>query len=67
MTVCDATTEEGLKDYFKSVGKATINFGTKIAGNPKRELEIARKKGSAAATKNPRAALAATPILKAQE
>ena len=28
MTVSDATIEaEGLKDFFKSVGKATVNFG----------------------------------------
>ena len=49
MTVSDATIEaEGLKDFFKSVGKATVNFGKKVANNPVR---------------NPKAALAATPDL----
>ena len=37
MTVFDATIEaEGLKDFFKSVGKATVNFGKKVANNPVR-------------------------------
>ena len=32
MTVSDATIEaEGLKDFFKSVGKATVNFGKRVA------------------------------------
>ena len=32
MTVSDATIEaEGLKDFLKSVGKATANFGKKVA------------------------------------
>ena len=40
MTVSDATIEsEGLKDFFKSVGKATVNFGKKVANNPVRALE----------------------------
>ena len=35
MTVSDATIEaEGLKDFFKSVGEATVNFGKKVANNP---------------------------------
>ena len=64
MTVSDATIEaEGLKDFFKSVGRATVNFGKKIANNPVRALEIASKIGSAAASRNPRAALSATPDL----
>ena len=43
-TVSDATIEaEGLKDFFKSVGKATVDFGKKIANNPIRTLEIASK------------------------
>ena len=64
MTVSDATIEaEGLKDFFKSVGKATHNFGKKVANNPVRTLEIASKIGSAAASRNPRAALSATPDL----
>ena len=64
MTVSDATKEaEGLKDFFKSVGKATVNFGKKIANNPVRVLESASKIGSAAASRNHKAALAATPDL----
>ena len=39
MTVSIATIEaEGLKDFFKSVGKATVNFGKKFANNPVRAL-----------------------------
>ena len=35
MTVSGATIEaEGLNDFFKSVGKATVNFGKKVANNP---------------------------------
>ena len=61
MTVSDATIEaEGLKDFFESVGKLTVNFGNKVANNPVRTLEIASKKGSAAASRNPRAAIPAT-------
>ena len=63
-TVNDATIEaDGLKDFFKSVVKATVNFGKKVANNPVRALEIASKIGSAAASGNPRAALSATPDL----
>ena len=61
MTVSDATIEaEGLKDFFKSVGRAPVNFGKKAANNPVTALEIASKIGSAAASRNPKAALAAT-------
>ena len=64
MTVSDATIEaEGLKDFFKSVGRTTVIFGKKVANNPVRALEIASKIGSAAAARNPRAALSATPDL----
>ena len=64
MTVSDATIEaEGLKDFFKSVGRATVNFEKKVANNPVKALEIASKIGSAAASRNPRAALSATPDL----
>ena len=64
MTVSDATIEaEGLQDFFKNVGRATIKFGKKVANNLVRALEIASKIGSAAASKNPRAALSATPNL----
>ena len=62
MILSDATIEaEGLKDFFKSVGKATINFGKKVANNPLRALEIASKIGDAAGTRNSKAVLAATP------
>ena len=52
-----------MKDFFKIVGKAIVNFGKKVANNPVRALEIASKIGCAAATRNPRAVLAATPEL----
>ena len=64
MTVSDATIEaEGLKDFFKSVGKATVDFEKKVANNQVKALERASKIGSAAASRNPRAALSATPDL----
>ena len=64
MTVSDATIEaEGLKDFYKTVGTATANFGKKVANIPVRALEIASKIGGAAAYRNPRAALSATPDL----
>ena len=64
MTVSDATIEAGgLIDFFKSVGKATVNFGKKVANNPVRGLEIASKIESAGASRNPKAALGATPDL----
>ena len=64
MTASDATIEaEGLKDFFKSVGKATVNFRKKVANNPVGALEIASKIGRAAASRNPRAAFSATPNL----
>ena len=64
LTVSDATIgAEALKNNFKSVGRATVNFAKKVANNPVRALEIAIKIGSAAACRNPRAALSATPDL----
>ena len=40
MTVSDATIEaEGLKDFFKSVGSATVYFGKKVANNQIRALK----------------------------
>ena len=64
LTVSDATIEaELMKDIFKSVGRVTVNFAKKVANNPVRALEIASKIGSAAASRNPRAALSATPDL----
>ena len=52
-----------MKDFFKSVGRATVNFGKKVANNPVRALEKVSKIESAAASRNPRAALSATPDL----
>ena len=64
MTVSDATIEaEGLNDIFKSVGKATISFGNKVANKPVRALVIESKIGVAAASRNPRATLSNTPDL----
>ena len=64
MTVSDATIEaEGLKDFFKSFGKTAVNFGKQVAIDPVRVSEIASKIGSAAASRNPRATLSATPDL----
>ena len=64
MTVSDATIEtERLKDFFKSVDKATVNFGKKAANNPVRALELASRIQSATASRNPRIALSATPDL----
>ena len=61
MTVCDATREaKVLKVFFKNLGRATVYFGKKVANNPVRALEIASKIGSAATSRNPRAALSAT-------
>ena len=64
MTVSDATiAAERLKDFFRSVGKATVNFGKKVANNPVKGLVTARKIGSAAASRKPRAAFSATIVL----
>ena len=53
MTVSDATIEaEGLKDFSKSFGRATVNFGKKVANSPVRAVETASKIGSAAASRN---------------
>ena len=44
LTVSDATIEaEGLKYFFKSVVKATVNLRKKVANNPVRALAIASK------------------------
>ena len=66
MTVSDKTIEaEGLKDFFKHVGKAALkatkSVGKKVLANPGRALEIGAQIGAAAASRNPKAALAATP------
>ena len=64
MTLSVATIEaEALKDFLKSVSKATLNFGKKVANSPLRAFEMANKIGSASASRNPRSALSATPNL----
>ena len=64
IAVSDATIEaEGVKDFFESVGQATVKFGKKVANNPVRALEIASKIGSTVASRNPRTALLATAVL----
>ena len=64
LTFSDATIQaEGLKDFFKSARRAAVNFRKKVANNPVRALELASKIGSAAASRNSRAALTATPDL----
>ena len=61
MIVSDNTIEaEGLKDFFKGVGKAAKSFGKKVINNPGRALEIAATVGQAAASRKPSQALAAT-------
>ena len=52
VTVSGAIIEaEGLKDFFERFGRATVNFGKKVANNPVRALEIASKIGSAPLTR----------------
>ena len=63
MTISDATIEpEELKDFFKSVVKQQLTL-EKNAYNPVSALEIASKIEGAAASRNPRDALSATPDL----
>ena len=45
------------------MGRAAVNFEKKYANNPSRGLEIASRIGNAAATRNPKATIAATPEL----
>ena len=52
-----------MKDFFKNFDRATVNFGKKVANNPVRALEMTSIIGSASASRNPRAALSATPDL----
>ena len=60
--VSDQTIEaEGLKDFFRGVGKVAKNVGKKILNNPTRALEIATKLGTAAATKTPRLVASTAP------
>ena len=44
MTVSDATIDaEGFKDFFRSVGKTTVDVGKKVAKNPVRAFKRASK------------------------
>ena len=62
MTVSDKTIEaEGLKDFFRHLGKAAKSVGKKVLANPGRALEIGAQIGAATASRNPKVALAATP------
>ena len=59
MTILGAAIKaEGLKDFSKSVGKATVNIGKKFLFNPTGVLEIEKRR--ATATKNTLATLAAS-------
>ena len=50
MTVSDKTIEaEGLKDFFKHLGKAAKSVGKKVLANQGRALEIGAQLGAAAA------------------
>ena len=66
MIVSDNTIQaEGLGDFFKNLGKASSRAVKKLATdtlkNPARFLEIGANVATAAATKNPKAALSALP------
>ena len=46
MNLSEATTQdEGLRDFIKNVGEATINFEKKVPNNPITALEISSKIG----------------------
>ena len=66
MTVSDNTIEaEGLGSFFKNLGKISAKAGKKLATNalknPARFLEIGAKVATAAASRNPKAALSTLP------
>ena len=66
MTVSDNTIKaEGLGSFFKNLGKISARAGRKLATNvlknPGRALEITSNIATAAATKNPKAALSTLP------
>ena len=66
MTVSDNTIKaEGLGSFFKYLGKISAKAGKKLATNvlknPGRALEITSNIATAAATKNPKAALSTLP------
>ena len=66
MLVSDNTIQaEGLGKFFKNLGKASAKAGKKLAtnvlNNPGRALEIGANIGSAAISRNPKAALSTIP------
>ena len=66
MTVSDNTIKaEGLSSFFKNLGKISAKAGKKLATNvlknPARALEISANVATAAASRNPKAALSALP------
>ena len=66
MTVIDNTIKaEGLSSFFKNFGKFSAKAGKKIAANvlknPGRALEIGANVATAAASRNPKAALSSLP------
>jgi len=66
MLVSDNTIKaEGLGKFFKNLGKASAKAGKKLAtnvlNNPGRALEIGANIGSAAVSRNPKAALSTIP------
>ena len=66
MLVSDNTIKaEGLGKFFKNLGKASAKAGKKLATNvlknPGRALEIGANIGSAAVSRNPKAALSTIP------
>ena len=66
MIVSDNTIKaEGLGDFFKNLGKVSSKAAKKLAKsaleNPSRFLEIGANVGTAAVSKNPKAALSALP------
>ena len=66
MTVSDNTIQaEGLGSFFKNLGRISSIAGKKLAknviSNPGRALDLTAKIATAAATKNPKAALSTLP------
>ena len=66
MTVSDSTIKaEGLSSFFKNLGKISAKAGKKLATNvlknPSRALEVGANVATAAASRNPKAALSTLP------
>ena len=66
MTVSDSTIKaEGLSSFFNNLGKISAKAGKKLATNviknPARALEIGANVATAAASRNPKAALSSLP------